>query len=73
MSRETAPTRLRAKVSHDLCVGVGMCLVLAPGSFRRDADGRSTFAEASDGDASALREAADDCPMSAITLLGGED
>jgi ferredoxin len=65
--------RLRAEVSHDLCVGSAMCLSLAPGAFRLDAEGLSLFVVDNDCDAHLLREAADGCPMRAITLIDGQD
>ena len=60
--------RLRAEVSHDLCVGSAMCLSLAPGAFRLDASGLSVF-ESGKWDPALLQDAADGCPMGAITLV----
>ncbi|MDQ2811945.1 MAG: ferredoxin [Actinomycetota bacterium] len=37
------PTTYSATVSHDLCVGVGMCLQHAPGAFEFGDDGLSVF------------------------------
>ncbi|MGE3301724.1 MAG: ferredoxin [Hyphomonadaceae bacterium] len=56
----------KAAVSHDLCVGVGMCVLTAPKAFRLNAEGLS---EPTGEDDEALQAAADACPMSAITLL----
>jgi ferredoxin len=63
--------RLRAEVSHDLCVGSAMCLSLAPGAFRLDVNGLSIF-ESGRWDPAQLRDAADGCPMGAITLVDVE-
>lgn len=61
--------KLRAAVDHDQCVGVAVCLQLAPGAFRLEPSGQSRFVETWDGDPELLQEAADGCPMSAIRLF----
>jgi ferredoxin len=58
----------RAVVDYDRCAGVTMCLQAAPGAFALNGDGQSEF-QAGDWDGSELAEAADECPMSAITVL----
>lgn len=60
---------LRAEVSEDLCVGVGMCTHVAPGAFKRNPEGQSEFREEGEWTAEALREAAESCPMAAITII----
>lgn len=60
--------RLHAEVSHDLCVGVAMCIRLAPGAFTLNDVGQSVFNEG-DWDPEQMREAEEGCPMSAITLV----
>jgi ferredoxin len=58
----------RATVSHDLCVGVGMCMQHAPGAFGFDDEGLSVFRPAGEWSDEQLHEAADACPTSAIML-----
>lgn len=57
-----------ATVSHDLCVGVGMCLQHAPGAFQFDDEGLSVFRPDGEWADDEVEEAASDCPMSAISL-----
>lgn len=60
---------VRVEVNHDLCVGVGMCSQFAPAAFKLNAAGQAEFHPESEWTVDALREAADACPMSAITVV----
>jgi ferredoxin len=60
----------RAVVDHDRCAGITMCLQAAPGAFAVNDDGQSEF-QAGDWAEQDLAEAADACPMAAITVLSG--
>ena len=62
----------RASVSHDRCVGVGMCVQHAPRSFRLNKQGQAEYVEDGEVSGEALEDAADSCPMSAIGL-GAQD
>jgi ferredoxin len=63
-----------ATVSHDLCVGVGMCMQHAPGAFDFDDEGLSVFQPDGEWTDDQVEEAADGCPTSAILLSrGGSD
>jgi ferredoxin len=65
------PKTYSATVSHDLCVGIAMCMQHAPGAFDFDDEGLSVFQP--DGEWTD-EEAADGCPTSAIRLgRGGPD
>ena len=64
---------MRAEISHDLCVGVAMCVQLAPKAFVLNEAGQALFKPDGDWTPDDLREAADGCPMMAITVLGGID
>lgn len=64
--------RPRAQVSHDRCVGVAMCLQVAPAAFKLNAEGLSEFRPDAEADEDLLHEAADACPMSAITVIVDE-
>ena len=66
-----APQALRAEVSPDLCVGVGICAQLAPGAFRLNRSAQSVFSPQGDWTENDLREAADGCPMNAIRIVDG--
>jgi ferredoxin len=66
------PAQLRAVVDRDLCAGVGQCVQIAPGAFRIGDDGLAVAVEPSGGSggssAEEIAEAADSCPMAAITI-----
>ena len=57
-----------ARVDHDLCAGVAMCLTVAPGAFALDDTGQSVFRPDGVWTEEELDEAADSCPMLAITV-----
>lgn len=61
----------RAVVDHDRCAGVTMCMQAAPEAFALNDDGQSEF-QAGDWATRDLLRAARSCPMSAITVLGGD-
>jgi ferredoxin len=63
--------RARATVDHDRCAGVTMCTQLAPGAFAINDDGQSEF-QAGRWELADLAEAADGCPMSAITVVADD-
>ena len=60
--------RIRAEVSHDRCVGVGMCVQVAAAAFRLNPAGLSEFQPHGNWTREAVEDAADACPMSAITI-----
>jgi ferredoxin len=62
---------VRAVVDHERCAGVQMCTVAAPGAFAINEDGLSEF-QSGDWDQRDLTEAAQTCPMSAITVFNGD-
>jgi ferredoxin len=63
---------LRAIVDRHRCVGVAMCVATAPGAFAVNDEGLSEF-QAGSWDRDDLVEAADACPMSAITVFTDEE
>lgn len=59
------------KISVDMakCQDHGQCVIAAPEVFGFDGDGKLTWnAEPGDVDSDAIEEAADVCPMQAITV-----
>lgn len=62
---------IRAVVDHERCAGVTMCIQATPGAFAVNADGQAEF-QGGDWAERDLTEAADACPMSAITVLRGK-
>jgi ferredoxin len=63
------PPKLRAEVSHNLCVGAGMCVFQSPEAFKLNAERLAEFDPNGGWEPDAMREAAESCPMSAITLF----
>ncbi|MCC3768184.1 ferredoxin [Streptomyces sp. UNOC14_S4] len=57
-------------VDHYLCVGSGLCAATAPGAFRLDELRRSRAVEEVTTPSAAVLEAAEGCPVEAITIRG---
>jgi ferredoxin len=56
-------------VDMDLCADHGQCVYAAPDVFQLDQNGKLVFkAEADEPQREAVEEAADVCPMQAITI-----
>jgi ferredoxin len=73
MSQERTHPKFRAEVSHDLCTGTGRCVLVAPKAFRFNDQQLSIFDETGDWSREEVRQAADACPMSAITIIEDEN
>ena len=66
------PKKLKATVNPDMCVGNGMCVIVAPEVFRLNEARKSTvMQQAADGGQPVL-EAAGACPVEAITVVEAE-
>lgn len=61
---------MKPVVDKDACVGCGLCAGVAPEVFVMEDDGKAgaASAEVCDCNKDAAQEAADSCPVSAITL-----
>ncbi len=68
MSAQQAAKHFSAKVSHDHCVGIGMCALSCPGGFEFDGAGLSVFQPEGVWTQDEVLEAADSCPTSAIAV-----
>lgn len=66
-----SPDELTATVSHDRCVGIGMCALSCPGGFDFDDTGLSVFQPSGTWTEAEVLEAADSCPTSAIDVYRG--
>lgn len=61
---------MKASVDEDLCTGCGLCCDLCPGVFEMGDDVAAAIAEeVPEEDEAVCREAAESCPVSAITIL----
>jgi ferredoxin len=65
---DAAPNHIGASVDHNLCVGHGGCRRIAPTAFRRTAVGQSEFVDGHTGSDARIVEAAENCPMAAISI-----
>jgi ferredoxin len=57
------------KVDRDLCMGSGMCIVYAPGTFAHDDETKAIVVDPEGDPIDAIRNAVQACPTSAITLV----
>lgn len=55
------------KVDKEVCIGCGTCTVLAPKSFKLDADGKAEVINPPTDTPETIKEAIDSCPVAAIT------
>ena len=62
---------VRITVDHELCVGSGMCVAVAPQVFRLNEERQAEVVEGDDIPLALAVEAADNCPVGAITVEGG--
>jgi ferredoxin len=60
------------KVDRQLCVGIGNCVVVAPGVFKLDEKKKAVAAGTSSVDEQILWDAAESCPENAIILEDDE-
>jgi ferredoxin len=63
---------LRVWVDHDLCVGNGTCLTIAPAVFRHNDSRQSEVIDAAGASESVILHAAANCPVGAIRVALAE-
>ena len=66
------PRKLRVSVDLDKCVGNAMCETYAPKVFVLNDDRQSTVADSHADTLETIMAAAEDCPVSAITVIDDE-
>ena len=66
------PRKVRVSVDLDICVGNAMCETYAPKVFVLNDDRQSTVADPNADTFENIMEAAQDCPVSAITVIDDE-
>ena len=66
------PRKVRVSVDLDICVGNAMCETYAPKVFVLNDDRQSTVADPNADTFENIMEAAQDCPVSAITVIDEE-
>jgi ferredoxin len=63
---------LRVSVDHDICVGNGTCLTIAPAVFRHNDSRQSEVIDAAGAPESVILHAAANCPVGAIRVALAE-
>jgi ferredoxin len=58
---------------RDVCIGSGMCVTYAPGTFEQDVEAKVVVADPEGDDLDAVRAAVEACPTRAITLTEKRD
>jgi ferredoxin len=61
-------TGYRARVDDQVCVGTSMCQSVAPRAFSLNPEGQASYVPDSDTPLEELLEAAENCPVQAITV-----
>jgi len=54
-------------VDQDLCIGCALCTQVCPDVFEMGADGTAQVKDGADTNAACIQEAADQCPVGAIS------
>ncbi len=60
--------KLQVWVDHNVCVGSSMCTQIAPGVFKLNENRQSEAVNPGGDSVEKIREAAQNCPVSAITV-----
>jgi ferredoxin len=68
----TTTNRLRVTVDRDRCVGSTLCVQFAPGAFVLDEKKQAVVADLDAVSEETLRNAAEQCPLMAITIENTE-
>jgi len=62
---------VKVSVDRELCMGSGLCILYAPGTFVHDAETKAVVVEGATDDLETVRNAADACPTAAISIDEG--
>ena len=68
MESSVTEPKLSPSIDHDVCVGHGACVRLAPGVFALNARRQSEVIDPAGAPSEILEQAADRCPVGAIRL-----
>lgn len=64
---------LRIDVDREACIGSGVCLVYAPGTFVHDDDAKAVVVYDATDDLEAVQNAVQGCPTRALRLIVDEE
>lgn len=56
------------KIDRDRCMGSGMCIVYAPGTFAHDTETKAVLVSPQTDDIETVRTAVDACPTGALLM-----
>jgi ferredoxin len=62
---------MKVTIDRELCMGSGMCVLYAPGTFAHDDQAKAVVLDPSTDEPEAVRTARGACPVSAITIDEG--
>jgi ferredoxin len=60
---------MKPVVDRERCMGSGLCIVYAPGTFAHDDEAKAVVLDARTDPESAVRAAIEACPMTAISAV----
>ena len=60
---------MKPVVDRDRCMGSGLCIVYAPGTFAHDGEAKAIVLDAPTDPESAILTAIEACPMGAISVV----
>ena len=63
---------MRIQVDRELCIGAAPCVVVAPGVFQLDEEGKAYIVDPKGADEATILLAAQACPVQAIILHDDE-
>jgi len=73
MTEELSPqNRILIRVDRGLCIGSGDCVDSAPGVFELDSEDKAVVIDPDGEDLDRVLEAAGNCPVTAIFVVGEE-
>jgi ferredoxin len=61
------------EVDRDRCMGSGLCVMYAPGTFEHDEQAKATVVDPTGDPIDAIRTAVEACPVRALQLLDDDE
>jgi len=61
------------EIDRDVCMGSGMCIVYAPGTFEHDDETKAVVIDPAGDSLDAIRTAVEACPTGALRLVTDEN
>lgn len=64
---------MKVTIDRELCMGAGLCVLYAPGTFAHDTETKAVVVDHPSDDIEAVRNAVGACPTAAITIDANTD